>query len=148
MEAIHRSRVPQAQVPHFDLEAQMQNDLQIEVRRQPQSLLHVHVRGDATFAHTMAYWHAIAEAVEQQPAQSLLLVDELIGPALTAGEWVRLVSEVGPRLGRLRIAHVKPHGLDTVEYCVLSAMGAGLDARVFEDARMASLWLRYGPVDT
>lgn len=126
----------------------MQDDLQIEVRRKPESLLHVHVRGRNTFAHTMQYWHAIADEVELQPAQALLLVDELVGPGLTAAEWLYLVREVGPRLGRLRIAHVKPHGLDTVEYCVLSAMGAGLDARVFEDARMASLWLRYGPVDT
>jgi len=125
----------------------MQNDLQIDMRREPSSLLHVRVRGTGTFANTMACWQAIAHAVETQPADALLLVDELAGPALTAGEWVRLVSEVGPRLGRLRIAHVKPHGLDTVEYCVLSAMGAGLDARVFEDAHMASLWLRYGPVD-
>lgn len=126
----------------------MQDELQIEVRRQADSLLHVHVRGDATFANTMTYWLAIADAIDTQPAASLLLVDELIGPALTAQEWISLVGEVGPRLGQLRIAHVKPLGLDTVEYCVLSAMGAGLDARVFEDARMASLWLRYGPVDT
>jgi len=126
----------------------MQDDLQIEIRRQPGDILHVHVRGEGTFANALTYWHAIADAIDMQPAQALLLVDESTGPALTAAEWVRLVGDVGPRLGRVRIAHVKPQGLDTVEYCVLAAMGAGLDARVFEDARMASLWLRYGPVDS
>ncbi|MDR7193576.1 hypothetical protein [Luteimonas terrae] len=135
-----------ASVPTVDEEATM-HDLQIELRREPGSLLHAHVRGAGTFANTLRYWHAIAEAVEAQPAQLLLLVDELARSALTKAEWVRVVHDVGPRLGRLRIAHVKPHGLDTVEYCVLSAMGEGLDARVFDDARMASLWLRYGPVE-
>ncbi|MGO3127024.1 MAG: hypothetical protein ACTIJY_03010 [Luteimonas sp.] len=123
------------------------DDLKIEVRRQSGDLLHVHVTGAATFANAMAYWEAIATAIAERPAQMLLLVDELAGAPMTEAQWKQLVAEVGPGLGQLRIAHVKPHGLDTVEYCVLSAMGAGLDARVFEDARMASLWLRYGPPD-
>lgn len=126
----------------------MQHDLQIDIQRRSEGLLQVNVRGDTTFANTQQYWNAIADAIALRPAQSLLLVDELLGPGLTAAEWVRLVGDVGPRLGRLRIAHVKPHGLDTVEHCVLAAIGAGMDARVFEDARLASLWLRYGPVDT
>jgi len=125
----------------------MQHDLQIDVCRKPGKLLQVHVRGEGTFANTLQYWRAIAGAVELQPAHALLLLDELTGPALTAEDWIRLVGEVAPRLGHLRIAHVKPHGLDTIEYCVLSAIGAGLEARVFEDARMASLWLRYGSID-
>ena len=123
------------------------DDPKIDVRRQSGGLLYVHVAGTASFASALAYWQAIAEAVEARPAQMLLLIDALRGQALTEAEWKRLVAAVGPRLGQLRIAHVKPHGLDTVEYCVLSAMSAGLDARVFEDERMASLWLRYGPAD-
>ncbi|KPN17262.1 hypothetical protein AO715_04120 [Xanthomonas sp. Mitacek01] len=123
-------------------------DPAIDVSRQAGGLLYVRVRGTASFDNAVAYWNAIADAIEDRPAQLLLLIDELRGPAMSEAQWKQLVAEVGPRLGQLRIAHVKPHGLDTVEYCVLSAMGAGLDARVFEDERMASLWLRYGSPET
>lgn len=122
-------------------------DYHIELRREPVGRLHVTVHGAATPANTHAYWRAIAEALEAQPATELLLVDELVGPSLTAAEWAALVAEVGPRLGRLRIAHVKPRGLDTVEHCALSAMAAGLEAQVFEDESHASVWLRYSPDD-
>lgn len=121
----------------------MRNDFQIDLRRLVDGRLYVKVRGAATYPNTLAYWQAVAEAIEAQPAHELLLVDELVGPPLEAADWQRLVVEVGPRLGALRIAHVKPRGLDTVEHCVLSAMAAGLDARVFEDERLASVWLRY-----
>ena len=122
----------------------MQDDVQIVLRREAGSRLHARVGGRTTLANTLAYWRAIAEAVEAQPARELLLVDELVGPPLSAGEWRALVDEVGPRLGQLRIAHVKPRGLDTVEYCVLSAIEAGLQAQVFTDPQRASLWLSYG----
>lgn len=122
----------------------MDDDVHIKLRREPRGRLHVHVTGTTTLANTMAYWRAIADAVEIRPARELLLVDELKGPALPADQWRVLVEEVGPRLGDLRIAHVKPHGLDTVEYCVLMAMESGLQAQVFSDRRRVSLWLSYG----
>jgi len=55
-----------------------------------------------------------------------------------------VVDEVGADLANLRIAHVKPHGLGTVEYCVLQALESGLEAQVFSDRKSASLWLSYG----
>lgn len=119
----------------------------IEIVRQSGGVLHVHVRGTAGFDSALAYWQAIADAVEAQPARYLLLIDELRGASIPQADWKRLVGIVGPRLGALRIAHVKPHGLDTVEHCVLAAMASGLDARAFDDARMAMLWLRYGSPD-
>ncbi|WP_262378569.1 hypothetical protein [Luteimonas viscosa] len=122
----------------------MDDDVHIELRREAGGRLHAHVSGTTTLANTLAYWRAIADAVEAQPARQLLLVDELTGPPLSAEEWRTLVTEVGPRLGELRIAHVKPRGLDTVEYCVLSAIDAGLQAQVFVDPQSASLWLSYG----
>jgi len=122
----------------------MDGDIEIRLRREAQGRLHAHVTGTTTLANTLAYWRAIADAVESQPARELLLVDELRGPPLQAGQWRVLVDEVGPRLGALRIAHVKPRGLDTVEYCVLMAMESGLQAQVFADRRQASLWLSYG----
>lgn len=123
----------------------MSDDVHLELRREAVGRLHVHVVGVATFANTLACWRAIADALATQPARYLLLVDELVGPSLSAEDWAALVAEVGPRLGPLRIAHVKPRGLGSVEHGVLSAMAAGLDARVFEDERLASVWLRYGP---
>lgn len=125
----------------------MDDDLRIELRREAVGRLHVHVRGTATLANTLVYWRAIVEAVRKQPASELLLIDELVGPLLTAQDWAALVDEVGPGLGALRIAHVKPRGVGTVEHCVLAAMASGLEAQVFEDVHRASVWLRYSPDD-
>jgi len=44
----------------------------------------------------------------------------------------------------VRIAHVKPQGLQRVEYCELFAREAGLTARVFTEESVADLWLRHG----
>lgn len=125
----------------------MADDFHLQLRREPMGRLRAHVAGNATFANTLAYWRAIADALERQPARELLLVDELVGPSLTAEDWAALVADVGHRLGNLRIAHVKPRGLDTVEHCVLSAIGSGLMAQVFEDESRANMWLRYGSDD-
>src|SRR3546814_12481553 len=77
--------------------------------------------------------------------QSVLLVDELDGRGLTGEEWESLVQATkGQGLERVRIAHVKPLGLDTMEYCEIYAREVGLDARVFEDEDSARLWLRDG----
>ena len=124
----------------------MDGDLSLALRRQGEEL-QVRVAGPNTRGNTFGYWRAIAEAIEARPAGLLLLVDELVGPALPAQDWRELVAEIGPRLGRLRVAHVKPRGVDTVEYCMLSALDSGLEAQVFADVRAASLWLRYGDCD-
>ena len=122
-----------------------EHDFHLELRHEAVGRLYAHVSGAATLANTLAYWRAIAAELEAHPAQQLLLVDELAGPPLSAADWAMLVADVGPRLGQLRIAHVKPRGLDTVEYCVLSAMASGLEAQVFVDEHLASVWLRYSP---
>ena len=53
-------------------------------------------------------------------------------------------SMVGKGLESVRIAHVKPHGLQRIDHCELFAREAGLEARVFTDETEADLWLRYG----
>ncbi|MBJ6979965.1 hypothetical protein [Luteimonas sp. MC1895] len=108
-------------------------------------MLRVVVRGVASVDATRAYWSAIvAEAARDRP-DYLLLVDELRGPALGAEDWRALVDRlVGTGLEAVRIAHVKPNGLDAVEHCELSARQHGFEARVFVDERAARLWLRYG----
>ena len=47
-------------------------------------------------------------------------------------------------LQRLRIAHVKPAGLQAIEYCEIFAREAGIEAKVFEHEALAEIWLRYG----
>lgn len=107
--------------------------------------LRVHVRGPASFEATMAYWREIMEESHRDRPDFVLLIDELRGPALGAVEWQALVASLrGSNLETVRIAHVKPHGLDEVEYCELSARQVGFQARVFVNERLARLWLRYG----
>lgn len=107
--------------------------------------LRVHVSGPRTLASTIDYWRRIAAQVAQSGPRLLLLVDELVGPELSAHEWEDLVQAmVGAGLERVRIAHVKVNGLGHLEYCEIYANAAGFDARAFVDAREAERWLRYG----
>lgn len=106
--------------------------------------LHVVVHGSATYENTVAYWRAIAEEVRRRKPQSLVLVDETRGPPLSAEEWFSLVqSMAGAGLENVRIAHVKPHGLERIEYCEIYAREAGISARVFTSEEEAERWLRY-----
>ena len=64
---------------------------------------------------------------------------------LAIPEWRALVEKMkGRGLEGLRIAHVKPNGMDHLEYCEIFAREAGIDARAFSDAGVADRWLRYG----
>ena len=109
------------------------------------SQLRVHVIGESTLDNTIAYWQAILAEVEKEPAAQLLLIDELLGEPLTESEWLSLVRNMSNHgLEQVRIPHVKPHGLQRIEYCEIFARDAGFDARVFDDERAAELWLRYG----
>ena len=108
--------------------------------------LWVQVAGESTLANTMSYWQAILdEILRDRPPGGLLLVDELEGEPLTEGQWRELVAAMrGRGLEGLRIAHVKPRGLEKLEYCEMYARDAGLDARAFDHERAAEIWLRYG----
>jgi hypothetical protein len=107
--------------------------------------LRVVVRGAGTYANTLAYWQTIAAKLQELGAPGLLVIDETTGEPLSAEDWKALVKAmVGKGLERVRIAHVKPHGLQRIEYCELAAREAGLEARVFTDEAEADLWLRYG----
>ena len=107
-------------------------------------VLHAEVRGAGTYANTVEYWRIIAEQVRERQPQSLLLVDETTGPPLQAEQWFALVQAMaGSGLETVRIAHVKPHGLQRTEYCEIYAREAGIDARVFISEDEAELWLRY-----
>ncbi len=127
------------------MQRQRPDELSIVVAREPGATLRMHVRGRASLAATQAYWRAIITEIDREPARHLMLIDELRGPALTAEDWQSLVAMlVGSGLEGVRIAHVKPNGLDQIEHCELSATQAGFQARVFSDESVAGLWLRYG----
>ncbi|MET1162905.1 MAG: hypothetical protein ABWY48_10235 [Pseudoxanthomonas sp.] len=107
--------------------------------------LKARVSGEANFENTLAYWRAIVAELGTRPSSALLLIDEMTGAPLSEEHWRQLVEGMkhGP-LDRLRIAHVKPMGLERVEYCELFALEAGMHARVFTDEAEALLWLRHG----
>ena len=110
-----------------------------------EGILRVEVEGESSLENTMAYWHAIEDEVRRAPVPAILLIDKLRGEELTAEHWRRLVAALaGHGLEQVRIAHVKPHGLQQIEYCELYAMEAGFQAHVFDEEVQASLWLRYG----
>ena len=107
--------------------------------------LRAHVVGQRTLEATIAYWEKIVGEVGKQPPRWLLVVDELRGNELSASEWRDLVnSMVDKGLEEVRIAHVKPFGLDHIEYCEIYAREAGFEARAFSDERVGERWLRYG----
>jgi arginine exporter protein ArgO len=67
------------------------------------------------------------------------------GDPLPEQDWQQLVEAMkGTCLDQLRIAHVKPLGLQSVEYCELFALEAGMHARVFSSEDEAIMWLRHG----
>jgi hypothetical protein len=139
-----RSRGNDAEAPGV---AQGQGGPQYTIAFQPNGAdgLRAHVEGTASLETTIAYWRAILAQLAERRSKSLLLIDELRGEPLDARDWQRLVQAMtGKGLEQVRIAHVKPHGLERIEYCEIYANEAGLHARVFDDERAASLWLRYG----
>ena len=107
--------------------------------------LRVEVRGPGTYENTVAYWQAIAAALHATHFKGLLLIDETSGEPLSPLQWKALVLAMeGTGLEQLRIAHVKPHGLERIEYCELYAREAGIEAHVFTNEAEADIWLRYG----
>lgn len=107
--------------------------------------LKARVQGKGSLENTLAYWQAIVAELQARPAPALLLIDETHGDPLPEHDWKKLVEAMkGTVLDRLRIAHVKPLGLQSVEYCELFALEAGMHARVFSDEAEAVMWLRHG----
>ena len=118
--------------------------LQIEVMPHPLGL-RVHVRGEETFANTVACWRSIHDHLGAATGAGLLVVDELQGEPLSEAHWLELVLMMADTgLKRFRIAHVKPRGMHEIEFCELYARDAGYDARVFTSEHAAERWLRSG----
>ncbi len=107
--------------------------------------LRAQATGPGTYPATVACWQAILVQVRERHPATVLLIDEMRGPPLRADEWQGLVESMrGQGLENVRIAHVKPFGLQGVEYCEIFAREAGFHARVFDNEATAELWLRYG----
>jgi hypothetical protein len=109
------------------------------------SVLRAFAQGSGDYASTLDCWRRIAAALRERNPVGLLLIDETAGEPLSENEWLALVRAMsGEGLERVRIAHVKPFGLQRIEYCELFAREAGIEARVFTNEKEASVWLRYG----
>jgi hypothetical protein len=107
--------------------------------------LRAEVSGEQSLENTVAYWTQLLVEVQRSGPRAILLIDELQGPPLSAEQWHGLVEQMrGRGLEQVRIAHVKPRGLQLVEHCEIYAHEAGLDSRVFSDEIQADLWLRHG----
>lgn len=107
--------------------------------------LKARVQGEGSLQNTVAYWQAIVAELAARPVAALLLIDEMHGDPLPERDWQQLVEAMkGTGLDRLRIAHVNPLGLQSVEYCELFALEAGIHARVFSSEDEAVMWLRHG----
>ena len=103
------------------------------------------VSGPRTLANTVAYGEGILGEVKSQRPRWLFVCDRLQGHELSIAEWHDLVTKMkGRGLEGMRIAHVKPSGMDHLEYCEIFAREAGIDARAFSDPGTAERWLRYG----
>lgn len=114
-----------------------------------QSGLRAHVTGQSSLETTIGYWREIAREARQHDARWLLLIDELRGDPLGESDWLLLVTSMqGEGLEKLRIAHVKPAGLQKVEFCEIFARDAGIEAHVFENETLAEIWLQYGERET
>jgi len=123
-------------------------DYSLKLTRVGADGLRAEVRGSRSLETTIAYWEAILDHVRQRRPRWLLVWDELRGNELSAAEWKELVEAMtGRGLEGVRIAHVKPFGLDHIEYCEIYAREAGLDARAFADEGAAERWVRYGSAD-
>ena len=123
------------------------NDYSLVFTR-PHGGLFATVKGERTLQNTVAYWDRIAAEIQQQRPKWLYVDDHLRGDELSIAQWRDLVQAMkGRGLEGLRIAHVKPNGMDHLEYCEIFAREAGIDARAFSDAGVADRWLRYGADD-
>lgn len=107
--------------------------------------IRVEVHGVGTYENTVACWQTIVAEIKARQPKGLLLIDEMRGPPLSAAQWQALVAAMaGQGLESVRIAHVRPQGLQLIEHCEIYAREAGLDARVFVNEATADLWLRHG----
>jgi hypothetical protein len=126
-------------------DAAMDAPLAVRFSRFDNDGLRVGVTGARSLQNTIAYWEAIAQRIGQEPSAKLVVIDDLVGPELTAAQWEQLVEKmIGHGLRSVRIAHVKPFGFGQEEYCEIYANIAGFTARAFTDEGEAMRWLRYG----
>src|SRR3546814_10332750 len=105
--------------------------------------LRAHVVGESDLGVTLAYWRAIARRARECAADSLLLVDELVGRSLGEADWLTLVASMqGEGLEKLRIAHVQPLGLKTDDFGEIFARHDGNEATGCQKKLWANNWMQ------
>src|SRR3546814_13043210 len=100
--------------------------------------LRAHVVGESDLGVTLAYWRAIARRARECAADSLLLVDELIGEPLGEAAWLTLVASLqGQGRAKPPTPHVQPPGLQTVGFCYIFPIVTGIQARGAQHSTLA-----------
>lgn len=97
----------------------------------------------------VAYWNAIAEEVREARPLSLLVVDQMDGGAMPAGQSQQFIDTVAGRgFEDIRIAFVEAHfdQLAQAEVVEILAREKGFNVRVFANEMDAAVWLRHGEI--
>ena len=98
---------------------------------------------------TVAYWNAIGEEVRQARPLSLLVVDQMEGGPMPAGQLPQFIDAMIRRgFEGLRIAYVEAHfdHLAQAEGAEILACEKGFNVRVFVNEMDAAVWLRHGEI--
>lgn len=98
---------------------------------------------------TIAYWSAIADEIRESRPLSLLVVDQLEGGPMPAGQLPQLIEAmIGRGFEGLRVAFVEAHfdQLAQAEVAEILACEQGFNVRVFANEMDAAVWLRHGEI--
>jgi len=100
-----------------------------------------------SLAVSIAYWQQVLAECRVRRAGKLLLVDEIVGPPMTAATLGQLIAHFeGTGLEEIRIAFVElvSAHVPAMEHGQILAMEKGFQARVFSRMDDADRWLRFG----
>lgn len=99
------------------------------------------------YAPTLAFFRQIAEALRKVDASGVLVVDESKGVVPTADELETLAMTLkGEGFDGVPVAYVDVAGtaIARIEAGEIRARSHGYAFRVFDNERLARIWLRYG----
>ncbi len=98
---------------------------------------------------TVAYWNAIGDEVRDARPVSVLVVDQMEGGVMPAGQVPHFIEAMAGRgFEGLRVAYVEAHldHLAHAEVAEILACEKGFNVRVFANEMDAAVWLRHGEI--
>jgi len=111
-------------------------------------VLKVAVSGDIDAQYVrIGYWRAIAEEARRRGLRRLLVTDRRKGVPATPeelGELALLFRHEAPNFDRVAVIEPVVAFLPTMEHAEIFGRAAGINVRIFGDARTAEVWVRHG----